>query len=303
MQSILLILVSMVLMPGVIAKTKALLSSRKGASILQPWFDIFKLLKKGSIFADGSTFIFQIAPIIGIAVLLVALLMLPISSVSNALIHFKGDFLLFIYLMGLGKFFLIISALDIGSGFEGMGANREALYGMLVEPAFFMIMATLVLLTGQSSFQSIFVHFNLDTTSSVLFAVLAFYILLQFAMVEGSRLPIDDPKTHLELTMVHEVMILDNSGFDLAIIEIGNKLKMALFSTIITNIILSMINVPTYLAIIIYVGMALVFAITIGVAESFKARLKLTYNSQYILTISSISVVIFLMFLILENNL
>jgi len=293
----------MVFISGIIAKTKAMLSSRKGASILQPWFDIFKLLKKGSIFADGSTFIFQIAPIIGLAVLLVALFMLPISGVSNALIHFKGDFLLFIYLMALGKFFLIISALDIGSGFEGMGANREALYGMIVEPAFFMIMATLILLTGHSSFQSIFEHFNLDTTSAVLLAVLAFYILLQFAMVEGSRLPIDDPKTHLELTMIHEVMILDNSGFDLAIIEIGNKLKIALFSTIITDIILSMISVPTYLAIVIYIVMAFIFAISIAVAESFKARLKLTYNSQFILTISSISVVIFLMFLILKNNL
>ncbi len=303
MLSILLILLSTILMPGVIAKTKAILSSRKGASILQPWFDIFRLLKKGSIFADGSTFIFQIAPIIGLSVLIGALLMLPISNVSGALIHFKGDFLLFIYLMGLGKFFLIISALDIGSGFEGMGANREALYGMLVEPAFFMIIATLVLLTGQSSFQSIFGHFNLDIISSVLFAILAFYILLQFAMVEGSRLPVDDPKTHLELTMIHEVMILDNSGFDLALIEIGNKLKMALFSTIIANIVLSLVNVPIYLSIIIYIIIAMVFAITVGLAESFKARLKLTYNSQFILTISSISVVIFLMFLILENNL
>ncbi|MCF6182554.1 MAG: NADH-quinone oxidoreductase subunit H [Lutibacter sp.] len=206
-------------------------------------------------------------------------------------------------MLAFGKFFLIIGALDVGSGFEGMGANREALYSMLAEPAFFMVVATLVLITGNTSLSDMFNGFSLNMYSSILFTVLSVYILAQFAMIESSRLPVDDPKTHLELTMVHEVMVLDNSGIDMAFVNIGNALKFAIFGAIIANIILAFLHVNLVISILIFILVELIFAWLIGFLESFKARLKLIYNSQFILTISSIGVVLFLMILLLENQL
>lgn len=303
MISFLLILLSAVFFPGIIAKTKAKFSGRKGASILQPWFDIFKLIKKGSVFSKTTSIIFQLSPVINFVILILAALFIPFADQFPAIIHFQGDFLLFVYLLAFGKFFLIIGALDVGSGFEGMGANREALYSMLAEPAFFMVIATLVLLTGNSSLSTMFNGFSLNVYSSILFVVLSIYILLQFAMIESSRLPVDDPKTHLELTMIHEVMVLDNSGLDMGLIEIGNALKFAIFGAIIANIILAFSEMNLFLNMLIFLLVELIFAFLVGFLESFKARLKLIYNSQFILTISSIGVVLFLMILLLENQL
>jgi formate hydrogenlyase subunit 4 len=148
-----------------------------------------------------------------------------------------------------------------------------------------------------------FTTFNLDTYSSVLFVVLALYIFLQFSLIESSRLPIDDPKTHLELTMIHEVMVLDNSGLDMGLIEIGNALKFSIFGAIMANIVLVMWELPLWQEIIIFILVELLFAIAVGLLESFRARLKMFYNSQFIVTISGIAVVMFLMILLLENHL
>lgn len=303
MLSLILILGCAIFIPGLIAITKAIFSGRKAPLLLQPWFDIWRLLQKGSVFSTTTSIIFQIAPIINIVVLLIVMLFVPFTNIHAGIIHFEGDFLMFIYLMALGKFFVIIGALDTGSGFGGMGANREALYSMLIEPAFFMIMASLVLLTGNSSFASMFTPFNLDVYSSILFVVSAVYIFLQFALIECSRLPIDDPKTHLELTMIHEVMVLDNSGLDMALINIGNALKFSIFGGIIANIVLVLFQLPIWQEILIFIIAEILFAVIIGILESFRARIKMFYNSQFILTISSIAVVMFLMILLLENNL
>lgn len=303
MLSFILILICAIVFPGLIAVTKAKFSGRRGPSLWQPWYDILRLLKKGSIFSTTTSIIFQVAPVINILVLIMAALFIPFTNKYAGFIHFEGDFLLFIYLLALGKFFIIISALDVGSGFEGMGANREALFSMLIEPAFFMIMAALVLLTGHSSFAEMFTTFNLDNSSSILFVVLSCYILLQFSLIESSRLPIDDPKTHLELTMIHEVMVLDNSGFDMALVGIGNALKFSIFGGIIANVVLILWKLPLWSEVLIFIFIELIFAITVGILESFRARLKMIYNSQFVLTISGIAVVMFLMILLLENHL
>ena len=163
--------------------------------------------------------------------------MIPFAN-QNSVISFEGDFVFFSYLLALGKFFSIIAALDTGSSFEGMGANREAFFSMLLEPAFFILMATFAMFTGYTSFSDIFSHFYISGNDYVLiYGILGFYLLLQIALIENSRLPVDDPKTHLELTMIHEVMILDNSGFDKAIIHIGTYLKFAIYGTLIFNVI------------------------------------------------------------------
>jgi len=303
MLSFILIIIGALLIPGIIAFTKAKLSGRRGPSIFQPWFDIVRLLKKGSIFSTTTSFIFQIASVIGIVVLIICSLFIPFTSKYLGIIHFQGDFLFFIYLLALSKFFLIISALDVGSSFQGMGANREALYSMIAEPAFFMVIASLVMLTGHSSFATIFSTFNINFYSSILVLVSSLYILIQFALIENSRLPIDDPKTHLELTMIHEVMVLDNSGIDMALIEIENALKFSIFAAIMANIIFAVFNMPFWIELIVFISVQFLFAVLVGVLESFRARLKLIYNSQFILSISSMAVVMFLMIILIENKL
>src|SRR5258708_8240954 len=218
MLSLILILAAAVYFPGVIIKSKALFSGCKGCGILQPWVDIFRLVKKGSVYSTASSFVFQIAAPVYLTTVLVALLFVPFEE-NNVVFSFSGDFVFFAYLLGLGRFLLILSALDVSSGFEGMGANREAFYSMLMEPAFFILLGSLAMFTGYTSFHDIFANLYFSDYFSIIIALIAGFVLVNITLVETSRLPVDDPLTHLELTMVHEVMVLDHSGFDLGIIK------------------------------------------------------------------------------------
>jgi formate hydrogenlyase subunit 4 len=287
--------------PGLILKTKAFLSGRYGAGILQPWKDMWRLFKKGSVFSKTASIIFQIAPTVYLATVLCAMLLLPFDNQSN-LLSFKGDFVFFAYILALGRFFMIIASLDTGSPFEGMGANREALYGMLIEPAFFIWAGSLAMLTGYTSFQNIYSHLNFDTDYFVLIlGILATYLLVQIALVENSRMPVDDPTTHLELTMVHEAMVLDNSGFDLAIIQLSSVLKFVMYGTLIGNFFM-MADLHWILNIAILLLVQFLFAVTIGIIESFRARNPLDKNPQFIIALSSIAIIIFFTVLIITQK-
>ena len=229
MMGFIMILIAAFFFPGIILRTKSILSGRKGPGIFQPVKDLRVLFMKGSIFSESSGLIFKIAPAVTLASILCAMLVIPFAR-QTALISFEGDFVFFAYLLAFGRFFAIISAMDTGSSFEGMGANREALFSMLAEPAFFILLATFSMFTGYTSFSGIFDNFFISDNHYVLiYSLIGFYLFAQLAMIENSRLPVDDPKTHLELTMIHEVMILDNSGFDKALIHIGSYLKFAIF--------------------------------------------------------------------------
>ncbi len=297
-----LILLAALFFPGIILRTKSIASGRKGPGVFQPIRDIVLLFRKGSVFSTTTSIIFQIAPVIGLAATLAALLVIPFANLP-ALLPFEADFVFFSYLLAMGKFFMIIGALDTGSSFEGMGANREALYSMLVEPAFFILMGTFAMLTGYTSFTDIFNNFHLDGNPyTFVFGLIGFYLLVQIAMIENSRMPIDDPKTHLELTMIHEVMILDYSGFDKAIIHIGSYLKFAIYGSLICS---SMVPAQwnLLLQIGLFFGIQFVFALIIGLLESFRARNKMFRNAQFILTLSAIALLAFVVVLILTSKL
>lgn len=299
---IILIIIAAVFIPGIILRIKSITSGRKGPGVFQPIYDLMVLLRKGSVFSETSSMIFQLAPAISLASILVAALLIPVIN-NQAVFSFEGDFVYFAYLLALGKFFMIISALDTGSAFEGMGANREALYSMLVEPAFFILIATFALLTGYSSFSDILIHFHTAGNNyMVIFSIIGAYVLMQIAMIENSRLPVDDPKTHLELTMVHEVMILDNSGFDKALIHLGSYFKFAIYGTLISSFLVPA-DFGFLYQIALFVGIQVLFATMIGILESFRARNKMVKNPQFILTLSAISVVAFVIVLILTNKL
>jgi len=291
MISLILIILASLFFSGIIIRTKSIASGRKGPGIFQPLKDVIRLFKKGSVYSKTTSFIFQIAPSIYFASIIMAIIVIPLGEYKG-IVSFEGDFVFFAYVLGVGKFFSIISALDTGSSFEGMGASREALFSMFAEPAFFILMGSFTLLTGHTSFQEIFASLHFGSYISYILGILATVVLVMITMVENSRMPFDDPKTHLELTMVHEVMILDNSGFDLGLILYGTSLKFAMYGALIANLFMG--SFPLYITIPLFFGMQMLFAIAVGLLESFTARFRMNHNAQYILTLSSVSLLIFL---------
>lgn len=274
----LLLLILPLLFIGIINKTKALISGRKGASVFQSYFDFIKLMKKGLVISETTSFIFQLAPSINLACMIMAGLLLCVF-------HFEGDFILFAYILALGKFFTIIAAMDTGSSFEGMGASREASYTSLVEPAFFIIISSICAIAHIYSFESLSKILLLDHKIWVLIVVLAVIALFLMILIEGSRTPVDDPTTHLELTMIHEAMVLDNSGVDLGFILYANAFKMMLFVTLIASLFISQ-------SIFGYILEIFIIAVIIGVIESISARLRLTHIIEYTFVLITIALII-----------
>lgn len=274
----LLLLILPLLFVGIINKTKALISGRRGASIFQPYFDVFKLIKKGLVVSETTSFVFQMAPSINLACMIMAGLLLCIF-------HFEGDFILFAYTLALGKFITVIAAMDTGSSFEGMGASREVSYTSLVEPAFFIIISSICAIGHIYSFESLLQMLALDHKIWTLIVVLAVITLFLMILIEGSRVPIDDPTTHLELTMIHEAMVLDNSGVDLGFILYANALKMMLFVTLIAALV-------TPDCIYGYVSEVFIVAVLIGIIESISARLRLTHIIEYTFVLITIALII-----------
>ena len=290
MLSLVLILIAAAFFTGIIIRVKSISSGRKGPGVFQPIKDVVRLFKKGAVYSETTSFVFQIAPTIYFSSVVMAMLVVPFGQ-SKGLISFDGDFIFFAYVLALGKFFSIISAMDTGSSFEGMGASREALYSMFAEPAFFILMGSLALLTGHTSFHEMFAALHIGSYISYAVAVLGTFVLMMVAMVENSRMPIDDPKTHLELTMVHEVMILDNSGFDLGLILTAGYLKFAIYGALIVNLFIGVI--PFQYAIPSFFAIQFLMAVAIGVIESFMARFRMSHNPQFIVALTSVSLLIF----------
>jgi len=290
MLSLILILIAAAFFTGVIIRVKSIASGRKGPGIFQPIKDVVRLFKKGVVYSETTSFVFQIAPTIYFSSVVMAMLVVPFGQ-SKGIVSFNGDFIFFAYILALGKFFNIISAMDTGSSFEGMGASREALFSMFAEPAFFILMGSLALLTGHTSFQEIFAALHIGSYISYAIAILGTFVLMMIAMVENSRMPIDDPKTHLELTMVHEVMILDNSGFDLGLILTAGYLKFALYGALVVNLFIGVF--PYQYSIPMFFIIQFVLASGVGFIESFMARFRMSHNAQFIFVLTSVSLLIF----------
>jgi formate hydrogenlyase subunit 4 len=291
MLSMLLILFCSIFFTGIIIRTKSIVSGRKGPGILQPVKDVIRLFKKDSIYSDTTSLIFRIAPVISFSSVIMACLVVPLGSFKG-IVSFDGDFIFFAYILALGKFFSIVAAMDTGSSFEGMGASREALYSMFAEPAFFILIGSFALLTGNTSFYNIFSSLHLGSSITYMLGALASFVLVMISMIENSRMPVDDPKTHLELTMIHEVMILDNSGFDLGLILSTGFLKFAMYGAIIADFFLG--GLSASLAIPLFLLIQFLYAVAVGLIESFMARFRMNHNPQFILALSSVSFLIFL---------
>ena len=263
------------LLVGVIQRTKAGFAGRHGPPWLQAYHDLAKLLRKGAVYSRTTTWVFRVAPAIGLASVLVALALVPVGN-TPAICPFAGDIVLFAYCLGLLRFFTVSAALDTGSSFEGMGASREVLFSALAEPALMLGLAALARTAGSLSLSGIFS--GIAGPSWLAFGpafVLVTAALLVVFLAENARIPVDDPSTHLELTMIHEVMVLDYSGPDLALILYGSALKLWVLGALIVNIALSPIGLTGTAALAAFAAGMILLAVGVGIIESVMARLSL----------------------------
>jgi formate hydrogenlyase subunit 4 len=265
------------LLLGVIAKTKAWFAGRVGPPLLQPYFDLIKLFQKGSVFSTTTTGVFRAGPVVGLATAWIAVLLIPLTS-SAAPVSFTGDMILLAYLLGLGRFFTASAALDTGSAFEGMGAAREVTFACLAEPAFFLGLLVLAKLSGVLKLTGM-LGSSLATSWTTAGASLAMVLLSWFIvlLVENCRIPFDDPNTHLELTMIHEVMVLDHSGPAFGMILYGAALKFFVFGALVVRLAFPFATGSSWLDWPLFVAEMLAVAVAVGVVESVMARLRLTH--------------------------
>jgi formate hydrogenlyase subunit 4 len=290
------ILLGLLLAPlllGIINKTKASFAGRTGQPLLQAYYDIFKQLQKGAVYSKTTSWIFRAGPVVGLSAILVALTIVPLGGVAAPL-AFKGDLLLLAYILGTMRFFTVIAALDTGSSFEGMGASREVLFSALAEPAFLIGLAAVARETGFLSLSSMLPAAHFFSPEIVLVVV----ALLIVFLCENARIPFDDPNTHLELTMIHEVMVLDHSGPDFAFILYSSALKLWVLGLVIVGMVFhspagSFWPVPVFTAIC---GLILL-AILVGIIESTMARLRLLRIPQLLVAAGSLSVFAFILVL------
>jgi formate hydrogenlyase subunit 4 len=282
-QIAMLLLVSPLLL-GVITKTKAGFAGRRGAPFLQPYYDIIKLLRKGTVLSATTTWVFLIGPAVAVIVPLFAVLLLPLAS-ANAPMSFRGDLILFVYLFALSRFLTTSAALDTGSAFEGMGAAREVTFAALAEPAIFFGLLALARIAGAMSLSPLLTIGSTGwrgSSAALVLIVASWFIVL---LAENSRVPFDDPNTHLELTMIHEVMVLDHSGPAFGLILYGAAMKLFVFSALVVTLIVPRSGVPAIDSATSIAGV-LVIGVVIGIVESAMARLRLVRVPQLLITAS-----------------
>jgi formate hydrogenlyase subunit 4 len=269
------------LLSGIIKKIKAFFQIRKGASIFQPYYDIAKLLRKDSVVSENVSWIFHAAPVISFAAVLTAGLIVPVF-ISNMPFSFAGDLIAVIYLFALARFFTALASLDAGSSFGGMGGSREMFVASMVEPALMLSIFAVALNVGSTNLSHISQIVSAMGPSAIspyhLLAFVAFFII---AIAETGRIPVDNPATHLELTMIHEAMILEYSGKQLAIVELGAMVKQLLIFSLLVNIFLpwgiandvGFVNMA--IALIVYLIKIIVIGALMAIVETSTAKWRL----------------------------
>ena len=294
----LLMIVVALCITGVVNRTRAVLAGRKGMPFLQHIYNVRLLLRKGAVYSPTTSILFRIAPTVYLAAAVVAMLMIPVAGLQP-LISFDGDIICLAYTLALARVAIILAAMDTGSSFEGMGAAREALYGALIEPALMIGFATLAMFCGHLSLADIFEHEQTFELHHTIVMLLTAYLFVKITFVESGRVPVDDPRTHLELTMIHEVMCLDYCGIDLAMIQIAGWLKTACFAMIAANAIAATCCFNWWFAAPLAI---LLTGLSIGIVESTQARNKLARNTVFIVTVSALSALIFFIGYLLQLN-
>lgn len=272
---LLLVILLPPLLLGVVNKTKAMFGGRQGPSMFQVYYDLWRLMHKGTVQSNVTTWLFRFGPVVSLVTSFLAAMFVPLGN-PTAPFGFVGDVLLFVYLLALGRFFLVLSALDTGSAFEGMGAAREVTFACFAEPALLFCLLALAKLSGSLQIAKLFGG-SVFSASGVgvapLLLVLTSLFLLMLA--ENCRIPFDDPNTHLELTMIHEVIVLDHSGPMLGLIQFAASVKLFVFASLLVRLAAPMDIASVWLAWPSFVAAVLAVGVAVGVVESVRARLRM----------------------------
>jgi formate hydrogenlyase subunit 4 len=284
------------LIPGLINKVKAVMAGRNGPPVLQLYYDLAKLAHKRAVLSRTTTWVFLAGPIGAVAAGLVAGLLVPFGH-TGTMMPFEGDVILFAYLFGLARFLTVLSALDTGSSFEGMGAAREVAFSALAEPALFLGFAALAKASSSLSLSTMLLGSGLGSgrIAGPLILVLVGWAIVFLA--ENARIPVDDPNTHLELTMIHEVMVLDHSGRPLALVLYGASLKLLVLGAMLMDPLLPRAPQAWQNWLIFYAGLG-VLAVAVGLVESMMARFRMTKVPQFLIAGILASAFAFLLLLV-----
>ena len=282
---VLIALAMPLLVIGLVNRTKSLWAGRKGPPVLQALWDLLRLLRKRPVYSAVATPLFRAGAWVVLAASVLAAMISPILGNVTPL-QFSHDFIVFAYTLGLARMFLMLSAMDVGSSFEGMGAAREASFTAFVEPALFLLIGSASVATGQTSFAGLIGHLH-HTGSFPWLVVPTIVVLFMLLQVEASRVPVDDPLTHLELTMVHEVMVLDHSGPELAAMQYASAIKMAMYAGLIAALVnpFDPLSAPAASVLTSLIIMGAV-ALAVGCVESLVARLSMRLVPRYLMSAS-----------------
>ena len=223
------------LLTGLVRATKARLMRRRGPPLIQPYRDLIRLARKEAVVADTASWLFRFVPYLVFAATWVAAALVP-TFATGLLFSWSADLIAIIALLGAARFFLALAGLDVGTSFGGLGSSREALFGALAEPAMIVIVFTLALVAGSTQLSTVAAYMVLSNVGLRVSLGMALVALIIVALAENGRIPVDNPATHLELTMVHEAMILEYSGRHLAVIELAAMLKLVLYVSLIVCI-------------------------------------------------------------------
>jgi len=233
----LIVLMLAPLLTGFVRKVKARLQQRRGASVLQPYRDLWKLLRKDVVLADNASWLFRVSPYLIFAATWTAASLVP-TFATGLMFSISADLIAIVALLGSARFVLALAGLDVGTSFGGIGSSREVMIASLAEPALIMVAFTLGLIAGSTQLSVIAAFMTSGDVGLRVSLGLALAALIIVAIAENARVPVDNPATHLELTMVHEAMVLEYSGRHLAMIELASSLKLLLYVSLIGCIFL-----------------------------------------------------------------
>lgn len=281
------------LVTGIIRKIKSRLTRRQGASVLQPYRDLLKLARKETVLAENASWLFRAAPYLIFSATWVAAALVP-TFATGLLFNWTADLIALVALLGSARFFLALAGMDVGTSFGGIGSSREVMIASLAEPAMIMIVFSLALLVGSTQLSTIAAFMVSPNVGLRVTLGLALVSLMMVGIAENSRIPVDNPATHLELTMVHEAMVLEYSGRHLALIELTSSLKLLLYLSLIVCLFLPWglvplrpeLNVSTLVAYVVGAGTYVVKiafgCVMLAMFETASAKLRVFRVSTFL---------------------
>ena len=276
------------LLTGWVRKCKARLTRRRGPPLLQPYRDLLRLMRKEVVLADSSSWLFRVAPYLIFAATWVAAALVP-TFATGLEFSWSADLIAIIALLGSARFFLALAGMDVGTSFGGIGASREVMIASLAEPAMIMIVFSLALLAGSTQLSTVAAYMLSSNVGLRVTLGLALVAMIMVAIAENARVPVDNPATHLELTMIHEAMVLEYSGRHLAVIELASSLKLLLYVSLIACVFVPWGLAPVgagpaahAIGLIAYLGKLAIAGALLAVFETVVAKMRIFRVSDFL---------------------